>query len=210
MHLQHLWIAPVRDHASDTALTGRVQSANTAHGERTTGRERVRLLTRRFSEAYMLMKYQNDAGTEVEWLWNSRDGVTPFSIGPKEGTPGLGNSLSHADWGEDAFVPNFVPPVGMRIFVTLTMDMALEISRKRVEGQWDAPDYPMNEHPVLGPKGKAGAARKLARLMYGGGDQPAVVTVDIALHGHFRDLALNSPFRPEHFAGGTGQKEASQ
>jgi len=63
-------------------------------------------------ESYALMKYQNDKAGRVEWLWNSRDGVTPFVISCDKTSV-----ASHADWHEDVFVPNFVPPVGMRIFV---------------------------------------------------------------------------------------------
>lgn len=64
----------------------------------------------RHYEAFCLMKYVNKATGEVEWLWNSRDGVTPLLIGFR-------SDVMHDDWHEDAFVPNFVPPVGMRIFI---------------------------------------------------------------------------------------------
>jgi hypothetical protein len=76
-------------------------------------------------EAYRLMKYVSEADGRVEWLWNSRDGVTPFMIidnlGCARGLPASKGFrkpvMTHEDWQEDAFVPNFVPPVGMRIFV---------------------------------------------------------------------------------------------
>lgn len=64
------------------------------------------------NEAFMLMKYVRKGDGRVEWLWNSRDGVTPFgvdSLGP--------DGSIHEDWHEDVFIPNFVPPAGMRIFV---------------------------------------------------------------------------------------------
>lgn len=76
---------------------------------------KTRQVTRQFAEAYMLMKYTNKSG-EIEWIWNSRDGVSPFGLQSKDGN----DHLTHADWHEDAFVPNFVPPVGMRIFVDMT------------------------------------------------------------------------------------------
>lgn len=155
--------------------------------------EDCRKLTRQFGEAYMLMKYVSEDGTAIEWLWNSRDGVSPFGIDTRSGT----GSLSHADWGEDAFVPNFIPPVGMRIFMTLTMEKALILARKRVVACWDRGPYQMKDHPVLGPLGPVGAADALAKDYFGKGDQPTVETVSDELHAHFARMALDHPFRQE-------------
>lgn len=47
-------------------------------------------------EAYCLMQYDADDGTETEVVWNSRDGVTPFGITLRSGKP-----ATHARWGED-------------------------------------------------------------------------------------------------------------
>lgn len=102
-----------------------------------------------FNEAYSLMKYVNEVDGYVEWLWNSRDGISPFTItdAREDAPPGprmkyedvMANSkrdnpemsdhdhevrvrramrsrMSHADWHEDVFVPNFVPYIGMRVF----------------------------------------------------------------------------------------------
>lgn len=80
----------------------------------------ARIFTRRFGEAFMLMKYQQKSSGHIEWLWNSRDGISPFTIPPPAAAPegeGLDHYMSHADWGEDVIVPNFVPPVGMRVFI---------------------------------------------------------------------------------------------
>lgn len=76
----------------------------------------ARILTRRFGEAYMLMKYRHQKTGEIEWVWNSRDGISPFIILAR-GQTGRDAYMSHDDWGEDALVPNFVPPVGMRVFI---------------------------------------------------------------------------------------------
>jgi predicted RNA methylase len=93
----------------------------------------------RHGEAFALMKYQNAATGRVEWLWNSRDGVTPFGIDDplapadaldayaekrkEEGfVPGDQNPdpsvMTHADWHEDVFLPNFIPTEGNRIFMS--------------------------------------------------------------------------------------------
>ena len=66
-------------------------------------------------EAFALMKYQNDDG-HVMWCWNSRDGITPFGITVPASIDQAASTYHHVDWYEDAFMPNFVPPVGMRIF----------------------------------------------------------------------------------------------
>jgi hypothetical protein len=62
------------------------------------------------------MKYVSEYNGRVEWIWNSRDGVTPFCIRDPH-APG-DYAMQHDDWGEDAFIPNFIPPVGMRIFIS--------------------------------------------------------------------------------------------
>ena len=67
------------------------------------------------AEAFKLMKYQND-DAHVMWCWNSRDGITPFTI--RVTAPGVPVcDYTHTDWYEDVFIPNFVPPVGMRVFI---------------------------------------------------------------------------------------------
>ena len=151
----------------------------------------TREVTRRFGEAYMLMKYTSESG-EVEWLWNSRDGVSPFGIMSKDGK----ETLRHADWHEDVFVPNFVPPVGMRIFVDLTLERALAIARRRVSDHWDSGSSPMKDHPHLGPMGPVGAADALASEMCRNGDQPTVEVVTEEIHAAFKSMAFQTPFHP--------------
>jgi hypothetical protein len=65
-------------------------------------------------EAFCMMKYQSDAG-EVEFIWNSRDGVTPFGVRLKSGS-----EARHVEWQRDQYLPNYVPEVGSRIFVDYT------------------------------------------------------------------------------------------
>jgi len=75
--------------------------------------------TYRHAEAYCLMRYRADDGSEKEIIWNSRDGVTPFVI-----TLRSGKQATHVDWASDQRVPGYKPPVGSRMFVDLTEEAA--------------------------------------------------------------------------------------
>lgn len=73
-------------------------------------------------EAYFLMKYQNERTGRVEWVWNSRDGMVSTLIKDPEAVSLYGHQderiwMKHVDPYEDMFLPNFVPPVGMRVFI---------------------------------------------------------------------------------------------
>ena len=78
------------------------------------------------AEAFMLMTYVGDVSGREEVLWNSRDGVTPFVI---ESRWEPHEALTHRTWSLDRRVPTFVPPVGSRIFVDLTIERAREHAR---------------------------------------------------------------------------------
>lgn len=108
-----------------------------------------RTLPAHHAEAYCLMKYVCDGKTEYrlggskdekleqiktprcgyeETIWNSRDGVTPFSIS----CPKCGGSLLHkGPWRADAFAPYHVPAAGSRIFTDLTLDVARVLARRQ-------------------------------------------------------------------------------
>lgn len=68
-------------------------------------------------EAFCLMKYRGEKSGRIEWLWNSRDGVTPFMIGGTVIIGGQREMMQHVDWPEDARVPNYIPPIGSRVFM---------------------------------------------------------------------------------------------
>lgn len=108
-------------------------------------------------EAFCHMLYRADDGTEEEWIWNSRDGVTPFVI-----TLRSGKEARHVEWHRDRYDPGHQPQPGERIFRDLLPDSAIVKRREFVEHWWDNPEMPMSEHPFLGPMGKEGAARHLA------------------------------------------------
>jgi hypothetical protein len=63
------------------------------------------------AEAFCLMTYRSDDGTEEEVIWNSRDGVTPFTIALRSGKP-----ASHVDWGADRPQPGHKLQHGQRYF----------------------------------------------------------------------------------------------
>jgi len=69
-------------------------------------------------EAFCLMRYRCETCMHTEILWNSRDGVTPFSITcpecEKAGRPlTLSNGLmSHVDWDQDLCYPDYLPGKG--------------------------------------------------------------------------------------------------
>jgi hypothetical protein len=91
-------------------------------------------------EAFMVMQYRSDDGTETEHIWNSRDGVTPFVV-----TLRSGKTASHVDWRSDVYCPNHFQHMGPgdRYFTDLDPEAALALASERVEEYWDHPEYPM-------------------------------------------------------------------
>lgn len=80
-------------------------------------------------EAFCLMKYRTDDGSEEEILWNSRDGVTPFMLRSKNG-----KMMHHVDWQLDyPTKPDFKPPSGMRVFVDATQELVTPQLKEYVE-----------------------------------------------------------------------------
>lgn len=92
-------------------------------------------------EAFMVMTYRADDGSEEERIWNSRDGVTPFMI-----TLRSGKQASHVDWYRDEYRPDYVPAPGSRMFVDMTEERARELARRNADLYFaraaEDPDYP--------------------------------------------------------------------
>lgn len=127
-------------------------------------------------ESYCLMPYANRKG-KVEWLWNSRDGVTPFTIDAE---------MFHVQWNLDVFCPFFVPPIGMRIFADLTHAKAMEYARKRVERYWNGNNSSaLGEYPSPKAMGKEEAIRHMAASMMTPKGSPDILVVDQALQDLF-------------------------
>lgn len=77
------------------------------------------------AEAFCLMQYATEDGSERELIWNSRDGVTPMYI-----TSRSGREMRHVNWRDDRCLPDYEPPDGSRLFVDMTRQHALEIARR--------------------------------------------------------------------------------
>ena len=88
-------------------------------------------------EAYCLMTYSTDDGSEKETLWNSRDGVTPFCINSAK----TEKAMNHVAWNMDARKFDFVPPVGMRVFVDATRELVEPWLREFIEKNWPMNGY---------------------------------------------------------------------
>jgi hypothetical protein len=88
----------------------------------------------RHAEAYCLMTYRTQDGAEEEVIWNSRDGVTPFSITLRSGREAL-----HVNWASDRRVVDHQPAPGSRIFVDLTEASAMRHARANAERWFNDP-----------------------------------------------------------------------
>lgn len=81
-------------------------------------------------EAYKLMNYRCKCGLH-EMIWNSRDGVTPFTVPCPDCKDPMG--MVHVDWMEDKFLPIYVPKKGDRFFVSMTKEKAREYAVRNVD-----------------------------------------------------------------------------
>jgi len=123
--------------------------------------------------AYCTMKYQDSVTGEVEVLWNSRDGVTPFCI-----TSRAGNEALHIRFAEDRCEPMHVPALGDRVFADLSIQRAREMRTAYVEAWWDSLSDIFES--------KADAVEQLARGDVDSGTRPDIVVVDEAWLAEFR------------------------
>jgi hypothetical protein len=133
------------------------------------------------AEAFCLMQYSD--GKEVEILWNSRDGVTPFGIRSRDGK----REMRHVNWQFDRPAPGHVPKVGDRVFVDLTIEKAREYRRRFTEAHWNNRDYPMSDRWDSVEQ----AIEELAQsdMGTGGGGAPDILTVTAADVGRFAGTA---------------------
>lgn len=92
------------------------------------------------AEAFCLMQYTSDDGTETEVIWNSRDGVTPFSIMLLSG-----KQATHSRWHEDVrCTEGMARSLGVRWFMDHTQETADAAAAVFVDRWWDYGDYPMS------------------------------------------------------------------
>lgn len=128
----------------------------------------------RHPEAYCLMHYRSEDGLTEEWIWNSRDGLTPFYVVSRDG-----RELRHVEWRRDRFLPQHVPGVGSRVFVDLTREIAEPLAASQVERFWDDPEYPMSSY--FDSKEGAAAALLSEWLRNPGAPHLTEVTPDLRL-----------------------------
>lgn len=120
------------------------------------------------AEAFALMQYRDKETGEIELIWNSRDGVTPFIVLSR-----AGNHSQHVNWRGDERKPDHVPEIGDRIFVDLTMEVAVEFQRKRFAGSPEMAErlrdhYGEDDETII---------QKLVEDMMEPGGQPDVLVV---------------------------------
>jgi hypothetical protein len=75
------------------------------------------------NEAFCLMKYKCEKCGDIEYIWNSRDGVTPFSVSCNCKEKGL---KQHIEWNNDICIPD-LKPMGIRWFVDMTKERYQEL-----------------------------------------------------------------------------------
>ncbi len=77
------------------------------------------------AEAFKLMWYACGCG-HAERIWNSRDGVTPFTIG----CPSCGDTMQHVAWGKDLYAPDHKLIPGQRFWRDGTPEEAVAGTRE--------------------------------------------------------------------------------
>ena len=95
----------------------------------------------RHKEAFTVMQYQCDTCGKVEKLWNSRDGVTPFMVTCSR----CSNTMKHINFHQDKCRPDYLPDVGMRVFVDITPQISEVLVRAQVGMRWDKGKYQMKD-----------------------------------------------------------------
>lgn len=122
-------------------------------------------------EAYMIMEYECCSCGVEELIWNSRDGVTSFTIRCRHCDNGLAR---HIYWLGDVYNPHYKPRPGERIFVDLTKEKAEDLAVKRVAA------VNAQYHDLTVQTGEELRARclEVAIGLYGNGHQPYLLTVE--------------------------------
>ena len=96
-------------------------------------------------EAFCLMTYKDTAGN-LETIWNSRDGVTPFIVRSRAGL-----ESQHVDWDKDRYSPDHKPQIGDRIFEDLTEENCRRWRTEYVDKHLADPECSMAEaYPGMG------------------------------------------------------------
>lgn len=124
------------------------------------------------AEAYCLMWYQSRDGVENEYIWNSRDGVTPFTVTARDGH----TELVHVHWEMDVYLPDYKPGEGERIFMDITPQWARQSTKEFVDRFWDYLPEPESQIPTMSELygSKADAIEALMKPLLDPPGQPCV------------------------------------
>jgi len=126
------------------------------------------------AEAFMLMTYASKDGKTRIRIWNSRDGITPFTCSH----PVTGVELSHADWNLDKYLPDHKPAPGDFIFTKLTPEKARPLAQQMVEKHWDRGEYPLRDASFAKDGKEAAVAHFVKEWTEAwGGDSPTLEVV---------------------------------
>lgn len=131
-------------------------------------------------EAYALMLYRSESTGREEWLWNSRDGVTPFIISDAED----GSKMRHADFWRDVCAPFYVPPIGSRIFVDLTETRARAIAVRWYDHVKD--DDSFKSHPYYEGKSREWCVDDYVKQIFKNEGEPDILVVNAGIQDAFR------------------------
>lgn len=123
-------------------------------------------------EAFCKMKYVCEACGAVEYLWNSRDGVTPFMISCDQ--QGCDGHMQHKNFSQDRVM--FSPDNEInRIFVDMTVE---EAKRLAEEGFEKRGRRMMEDWPHLKKLGKEKMIESAFEDFYRDGEAPNIIYVD--------------------------------
>lgn len=146
-------------------------------------------------EAHCIMEYRCKGCGNIEMIWNSRDGVTPFIVMCLR----CKGEMQHANWNKD-----FPQPV-MRMFIDLTEDRARESAVKIAEHARAHSDTPP---PPKGSVEYREFLEQLVKDLHGDGHQPDIVRIDPLAPLRIKSLeeknTVTGPLEePEIFGAGT-------
>lgn len=122
------------------------------------------------AEAFMLMEY-TDADGNVEVIWNSRDGVTPFITSLRSGA-----EARHQNWAADRRAPFHIPAIGDRVWVTMDYSYAFTMAEKRLADLKER--YPEQYAGMTQTRSDDELIAMLADDFYKGGHAPRLIVVD--------------------------------
>jgi len=128
------------------------------------------------------MLYRDDHGNE-EWIWNSRDGVSPFCLMSPQGL-----EARHVEWSRDRYAPNHVPEIGDRIFVDMTPDRAKQLAETWFDRMSQLPDYGEEFRKTFPDREMAVTEKAFENLKAFWPHSPDVVVVDEKLREQFEVL----------------------